>query len=247
MAVATQVQHHIKCKPGDIGKTVLLPGDPGRAKLIASYFEDARPIAENREFHTFTGRVDGVTVSTISTGVGAPSASITVEEAINIGARNLIRVGTCGALQEDIVPGELIIATAAVRGDGTTPEYIPLSYPAVADFTLLRALVDAAEELGIDYRLGIVRTHDAFYIESPFAHGDYRQRIKVWSDSKVLAVENEAAAIFVVSSLRGCAGAALLVPAGNLVTGREIKSPDEIEKGIDAMIRVALRAAVKLG
>ncbi|MBC7077030.1 MAG: uridine phosphorylase, partial [Synergistales bacterium] len=127
-----EVQHHIKCKPGDIGKTVLLPGDPRRAKLIASYFEDARPVAANREFYTFTGKVDGVTVSTISTGVGAPSASIAVEEAINIGARNLIRVGTCGALQADIAPGHLIIATGAVRGEGTTPEYVPLSYPAIA-------------------------------------------------------------------------------------------------------------------
>ncbi|MCR4402997.1 MAG: nucleoside phosphorylase [Firmicutes bacterium] len=242
-----EVQHHIRCKPGDIGRTVLLPGDPARAKVIAGYLEDARHVAANREFYTYTGRVDGVTVSTISTGVGAPSASIAVEEAINVGARNLIRVGTCGALQADIAPGQLIIATGAVRGEGTTPEYVPLSYPAVADFTLLRALVDAAEELGIDYRLGIVRTHDAFYIESPFAHGDYRHRIKVWSDSRVLAVENEASAVFVVSSLRGSAGAALLVPAGNLITGHEIKSPSEIENGIDAMIRVALRAAVRLG
>jgi len=241
------LQHHIKCKPGDLGRSVLLPGDLERAKLISTFMDRPRHVASSREFNTYTGEFQDVPVSVISTGVGAPSASIVVEEAIKVGARNMIRVGTCGALQPNVHPGDLIIATAAVRGDGTTPEYIDMSYPAVADFHLVRALVDAADELGASYHLGVIRTHDAFYMESPFAHGDYRARTAHWTEANVLAVENEASAIFVISNLRRCAGACILVPAGNLLTGEEIKHADEMSCAIDLMIRVALRAAAKMG
>ena len=147
-----ELQHHIKCKPGDLGRSVLLPGDLERARLISTYMDNPRHVASSREFNTYTGAYQGVPVSVISTGVGAPSASIVVEEAIEVGARNMIRVGTCGALQPDVRPGDLVIATGAVRGDGTTPEYIDMSYPAVADFHLVRALVDACLAREADYR-----------------------------------------------------------------------------------------------
>lgn len=242
-----ELQHHIKCKPGDLAHSVLLPGDLKGAQLISTHMDNPRQVASNREFNTYTGAYQGVPASVISTGVGAPSASIVVEEAIKVGARNMIRVATCGALQPDVHPGDLIIATAAVRGDGTTPGYIDMSYPAIADFHLVRALVDAARELGVSYHLGVIRTHDAFYVESPFAYGDYRARTACWTEANVLAVENEASAIFVISSLRGCRGACLLVPAGNLLTGEEIRHPNEISDAIDLMIRIALRAAAMMG
>ncbi|RKX53589.1 MAG: uridine phosphorylase [Thermotoga sp.] len=236
------MEHHILCKKNDIGKVVLLPGDPGRCKFIMDLMDESHLVSSNREFTTYTGKKDGVTVSCTSTGIGCPSASIAAEELINIGAKYLIRVGTCGSLQKDIGIGELIIVSGAVRGDGTSKEYVPIEYPAVASFEVVKALVEAAEAFNIKFHLGIVRTHDAFYIESPFAHGNYKERIKVWTDSNVLAVENESAAIFIVSSLRKVKAGALLVPAGNLITGIEA-SKEDVHTSIVNMIRVALKAS----
>jgi uridine phosphorylase len=124
---------HIACAPGDIAPAVLLPGDPGRVGRMAAQLDDVREIAASREFTTVTGTTGGVPVTITSTGVGAPSTSIAVEELWNLGARLFIRVGTCGGIQDATRSGDLVIATGAVRGDGTSPEYIDLSYPAVAD------------------------------------------------------------------------------------------------------------------
>jgi len=236
------MEHHILCEKNDVGKVVLLPGDPERCKLISSLLDEPHLIASNREFVTYTGKRNGATISCTSTGVGCPSASIATEELINVGAKYFIRVGTCGSLQEDLGIGELIIVTGAVRGDGTSKEYIPIEYPALASFRVVKALVESAEKLNINYHLGIVRTHDAFYTESPFAHENYKNKIKIWTESNVLAVENEAASIFVVSSLRKVYAGALLIPAGNLITGVEAKKED-IKDSIRNMIKVALGAS----
>ena len=238
-------QHHLGLLPGDVGRTVLLPGDPKRTDVIASFWDNPRKVADQREFVTWTGSYKGVRLSTTSTGIGCPSTAIAVEELANVGARHLIRVGTCGAFQPELAPGTLVIATGAVRGDGTSIEYIPVEYPAVADFRVVGALRAAAERLGEPYVMGIVRTHDAFYIESPLAHGDWRRRIGPWVDAGVLAVENESSTLFVVSSLRRVAAGTILVCAGNLVNKVEYAASMLADR-IKAMIRVACEAAVIL-
>ena len=127
------LQYHIRCKPGDVAKYVILPGDPGRVPLIASYLDSARKIAENREYVTYTGTWKGIGISVTSTGIGCPAATIAVEELANIGAEVFIRLGTCGGIDPSVHAGHIIVAEASVRGDGATKEYLPVEYPAVGD------------------------------------------------------------------------------------------------------------------
>ncbi len=209
-------QHHIGCVTGDVAPSVLLPGSLKRVQTIAHMFDETRHVATNREYITYSGQVGDVPISVTSTGIGCPSAAIAVEELIHIGARLLIRVGTCGALQPNIEPGDVIVATGAVRGDGTSREYVPLEYPALADYRVVAALVGACSTLGLRPHVGIIRSHDAFYVESPMAHGDWRHRIHPWVESNALAVENESSAIFVISSLRKVMAGTILVAAGSL-------------------------------
>ena len=183
--VHSERQHHIDMVKGDVAPTVLIPGDPGRVEVFASLMDDAKKVAEKREYITYTGTKDGVPVSCTSTGLGTPPTAIGVEELIRIGAKNIIRIGTCGAIQDFLEPGHMIIATGAVRGEHTSEEFISMEYPAVADYRVVRALVDACEKLGLPYHLGIIRTHDAFYLESPWALGDFRVRLKPWVDMGV--------------------------------------------------------------
>ena len=243
----TLPQHHLDLKPGDVGNTVLLPGDPKRTDFIASFFDDAERIADKREYVTWTGTYRGVRISTTSTGIGCPSAAIAVEELANVGARTVIRVGTCGTFQEEIEQGTLIVATGAVRGEGTTTEYIPVEYPAVADLDAAWTLRRIARERDLPHVVGGVRSHDAFYIESPWAHGDYRGRIDPWVRAGVLAVENETAAVFVVGALRGLRSASLLVGAGSLLgEPGEPPDPERLGEGLRRAIEVACEAAVAL-
>src|SRR5436190_13844700 len=137
-------QYHIRSKPGDVGEAVLLPGDPGRVESIARLLDHPRLIANNREYITYTGDLGSRTVSVCSTGIGSPSTAIAVEELAAIGATTFIRVGTTGSIQSDVHFSDLVIATAAVRDEGTTPGYVPLPYPAVADFELVSAMMGAA-------------------------------------------------------------------------------------------------------
>lgn len=232
--------------PGDVGKTVLLPGDPGRVQFIASFFDEAKHIATNREFVTYTGEYKGVKISCTSTGIGCPSASIVLEELANVGAQNFIRVGTCGALQPEMKPGDIIIATAAVRGDGTSTEYVPIEYPAVADHFVTSTLIASAKVLGADFRLGVIRSHDAFYIESPLAHGNWSSRIKWWTEMGVLAVENESSALFVVANYRKVKAGTILVVAGNLATSSEAEDRKTLEKPLELAIKIACESATLL-
>src|SRR5437868_12346105 len=160
-----EVQYHIRCKPGDVGDAVLLPGDPGRVESIAKLLDRPRLIAGNREFTTYTGELDGRPVSVCSTGIGSPSTAIAVEELMAIGAKTFIRVGTTGSIQKGVGFGDLVIATAAVRDEGTTPGYVPLAYPAVADFELLSAMVATARTAKQRAHTGIVRSHDSLYTD----------------------------------------------------------------------------------
>lgn len=234
-------QHHIDMGKGDIAPTVLIPGDPGRVEVFASLMDDAKKIAEKREYITYTGTKDGVPISCTSTGLGTPPTAIGVEELIRIGAKNIIRIGTCGAIQSFLEPGHMIIATGAVRGEHTSEELISMEYPAVADYRIVRALVDACEKLELPYHLGIIRTHDAFYLESPWALGDYRARLKPWVDMGVLALENESSTLFTICSMQGIRAGTILASGYSILEehDEQIHQEENIRKMVSAGIEAA--------
>ena len=208
--------YHIHCKPGDVGRYVLLPGDPFRTDLIASYFDDAKLVAHNREHKTWTGTLNGVKVSVTSTGMGCPSAAIAVEELIKCGADTFIRVGTAGRVCDKAYDETLdgVINTAAVRDEGTTIHYIPLEYPAVADRHVVDALARAAKKLGYNFAEGITQSKDSFYgqhePEAMPAEGRLKERWEAWRRGNVMSSEMESAAIFVISSIRGCRASSIM-------------------------------------
>ncbi|RLG40616.1 MAG: nucleoside phosphorylase [Thermoproteota archaeon] len=239
------IQPHIMCGPGDIAKYVLLPGDPKRAEKIAKFFDEYRLVAEYRQYVTFTGRYKGILVSVTSTGIGCPAAAIAVEELARIGAKCFIRVGTTGAIQPKIEIGDIIVATAAVRADGTTRAYAPPEYPAVASPDVVRALLSAAKSLGIEVRSGIVVTGDAFYAENA-------ETVKSWSSLGVLSLEMEASVIFLLSQIKKLRAGAILAVDGNIVKGTrkgEFKKGEKkgeldprVQKAIELETKVALEA-----
>lgn len=151
-------EYHIKTGKNEIGKYVILPGDPKRSAKIAAYLDDAKLVADNREFVTYTGYLEGEKVSVTSTGIGGPSAAIALEELVHCGADTFIRVGTCGAMQLDIMGGDIVVATGAVRMEGTSKEYAPIEYPAVASYPVIQALTKACETTGVRYHTGIVQS-----------------------------------------------------------------------------------------
>ena len=208
--------YHIHCNPGDVGRYVLLPGDPFRTDLIASYFDDARLVAHNREHKTWTGTLNGVKVSVTSTGMGCPSAAIAVEELIKCGADTFIRVGTAGRVCDKAYDETLdgVINTAAVRDEGTTIHYIPIEYPAVADRHVVDALARAAKKLGYNFAEGITQSKDSFYgqhePEAMPAEGRLKERWEAWRRGNVMSSEMESAAIFVISSIRGCRASSIM-------------------------------------
>ena len=199
-------QYHIGLREGDIGKYVLLPGDPKRCKKIAAYFDDAVLAADNREYTTYTGYLNGEKVSVTSTGIGGPSAAIALEELVNIGAETFIRVGTCGGIDIDVKGGDIVIATGAVRMDGTSKEYAPIEFPAVADIDIVNALTQACDYLGEKYHRGIVQCKDSFYGQHnpeimPVSY-ELSNKWNAWKRLGVLASEMESAALFVTASFR---------------------------------------------
>lgn len=201
-------QYHIQIAPGEVGRYVILPGDPGRCDEIASLFDEPKLIAYNREFKTYTGYVAGEKVSVCSTGIGGPSAAIAVEELSKVGADTFIRVGTCGGMQLDIESGDVVVGTAAVRAEGTSKEIAPIEYPAVADFDVTSALIQAAWESGKKTHSGVVQCKDAFYGQhSPESRAVSYELIgkwEAWKKMGCLASEMESAAIFILCSLLRC-------------------------------------------
>lgn len=210
------IMYHVHLKPGDIGRYVLVPGDPFRTDLIASFFDDARLVAHNREHKTWTGYLDGEKVSVTSTGMGCPSTAICLEELIKCGADTFIRVGTAGRVCDEAMDETLdgVINTAAVRDEGTTIHYIPIEYPAVADRHVVDALAQAAEKLAYNYAEGITQSKDSFYGQhEPYnmpAESRLNERWEAWRRGKVYTSEMEAAALFVISSIRGCRASSIM-------------------------------------
>ena len=156
-------QFHIHCVEGDVGRYVILPGDPGRCESIAALFDDAKHVGQNREYNIYTGYLLGEKVSVCSTGIGGPSASIAMEELHNIGADTFIRTGTCGGINLKVQSGDIVVATGAIRFEHTSREYAPLEYPAVANLDVTLALRDAAVAMGKTTHVGVVQCKDAFY------------------------------------------------------------------------------------
>ncbi len=238
-------QYHIQLKPGEVGKYVILPGDPKRCEKIAKYFDDAKLMADSREFVTYTGYLDGVKVSVTSTGIGGPSASIAMEELVRCGADTFIRVGTCGGMQENIIGGDIIIANGAIRMEGTSKEYAPIEFPAVSDIHVLNALMKAAEETGNPYHVGVVQCKDAFYGQhepetKPVSY-ELKDKWEAWLRCGCLGSEMESAALFVVGSyLRVRVGSAFLVVANQEREKKGLSNPQVHDTEI--AIKVAVEA-----
>lgn len=217
-AQGTGKQYHTGVGPEDIGKYVILPGDPKRCVKIAEHFDNPVLVADSREYVTYTGTIDGVKVSVTSTGIGGPSASIAIQELSKCGAHTFIRVGTCGGMQEDIIGGDVVIANGAIRMEGTSREYAPIEYPAVPDFCVTNALNRAAEDLGIRHHVGVVQCKDSFFGQHepevmPVSY-ELEKKWQAWLRMGCLASEMESAALFIAGSfLRVRVGSCFLVVA----------------------------------
>lgn len=236
------MEPHIQCSRGQISQSVIIAGDPGRIDRIKAYLENVEEIAYNREFKTIVGEYKGREITATSTGIGGPSAAIAIEELINCGAENIIRIGSCGAIQKDIDLGELIIAIGAVREDGASKMYVGENYPAVGDFFLTRKLVDKAEEMKLGYRLGLVRSHDSFYIDNEEEVMDY------YSGKNILGSDMETSILFTLASLRGIRAASVLnnvvLYGSDVKTGIEdfVKEAEKTKEGEENQIILALES-----
>ena len=238
-------QYHVGLRPGDIGEYVILPGDPHRVPKIAAYFDNPVKVADSREFVTYTGTLDGVKVSCTSTGVGGPSASIALEELCNVGGKTFIRVGTCGGMDINVKGGDIVIATGAVRQDGTSKEYAPIEYPAVPDVTVAASLVFAARDLGYKYHTGVVQCKDAFYGQHmpealPNSH-ELLNKWDAWLRLGCKASEMESSTLFIVGAYRKVrVGSVFLVVANQ--ERAKAGLPNRQEHDTDRAIRVAIEA-----
>ncbi len=248
MRVESTVQYHVHLRPGDVGKSVLLPGDPGRCELIASYFENPRFIASNREYTTYTGALLGEPVSVTSTGIGCPSTAIAVEELIKLGVHTFIRVGTAGAVQEDGHIGDLAIVTGAIRDEGTTAQYLPIEYPAIANLDIVVALRSAAIRFGLPYHVGVSHSKDSFYGEIEPARmpisGHLLSRWKAWKEGGAICSEMESSTLFILAGIyRKRAGSVVLIIGDPT---EKIKTPEEKTRH-DALLDInrAIRVSVE--
>ena len=226
---------HVRAEPGDFAESVLLPGDPLRAEYIAeNFFDDARLVTRERGMLGYTGTYKGKPVSVQTTGMGCPSASIVTEELVQLGAKNLLRVGTCGGYDPNLQLGDLIVATAATPQDGTVSSITQgIPYAPAAHFDIVHAAHHAAEGAGRRTSVGPIVSSDLFYdpTEKP---------AELWGNLGVLAVEMEAAAIFTIAAMRGVRAGCLLTVSDTI--GREIVriSDEELRNAVDNMMALAL-------
>ena len=239
------MQYHIACRPGDVARYVLLPGDPERVPKISSLWNEAREVAFHREYRTHTGRYKGVPISVTSTGIGGPSTAIAVEELAAIGANTFIRVGSTGAIQPGIEIGDLIIAKAAVRLEGTSKQYVRVEYPAVADLEATLALIEAAESLDLRYHLGITASTDSFYLGQgrPGLNGYFpsfaRDIVDDLRQANVTNFEMEAATLFTLAGVYGLRAGCVCAVFANRVT-------DEFGKAGEREAAMVASEAVKI-
>ncbi len=207
---------HLHIKQGDVGRYVLLPGDPGRCEKIARYFDNPHFVAQNREYVTWTGSLLGEKVSVTSTGIGSPSSAIAIEELIEAGADTFIRVGSSGSMQPDVHYGDLVVATASIRDEGTSLHYLPVEFPAVANPDVVNALRDGSRSLGYKTHCGVVQSKDSFYGEvertrMPMATR-LEERWSAWTAGGAVSSEMESSILFILGSIyRKRTGTVLMV------------------------------------
>ncbi len=239
----TGVQYHLHTRKGDVGRYAILPGDPKRVPLIASRLDDARLVADSREFVTYTGTLLGEKVTVTSTGIGGPSAAIAMEELWKCGTDTFVRMGTCGGIALPVMGGDIVVATAAVRMEGTSREYAPIEFPAVADFSVVSALRDAAISLGCRTHLGVVQCKDSFYGQHdpdamPVSY-ELREKWEAWKRLGVLASEMESAALFTVAAALGARCGSIFFVVGNQereALGMDNPKLHDTEKAIEAAV-----------
>ena len=240
--------YHLQVAPGNLGGFVLLPGDPGRVERIARLLDQPRLVASNREYTTWTGALAGVAVSVTSTGIGGPSTAIAVEELCDLGAHTLIRVGTCGGMQARVGVGDLVLAMAAVRDEGTSAQYVPTGWPATAHVGVLDALRSAAAARAVRHHVGTVQSKDSFYGEMrpgrmPVA-AELEARWRAWVAAGVLASEMECAALFTVAAVRDVRAGAVLACVNATPVDAAMPAPGEL--ALDDLLEVAVDAVRRL-
>jgi uridine phosphorylase len=242
-------QYHIGTSKDDVGKYVILPGDPGRCAKIAQYFDNPVKVGQNREYVTYTGYLDGTKVSVCSTGIGGPSASIALEELVMNGCHTFIRIGTCGGMQLDVMSGDVMVSTASIRMEGTTREYAPIEFPAVANLDVTNALIAACKKLNMPYKVGVTQSKDSFYGQhrpETLPNGDeLLRKWKAWLALDCKASEMESAALFIVGQyLRVRVGSCFLVVANQERAAAGLENPQVHDT--DGAIRVAVEALREL-
>ena len=247
MLKTDEKQYHINASAGEIGKYCLLPGDPGRCEKIAAYLDGAYHLSTNREYNIYCGYLDGELVTVCSTGIGGPSTAIAVEELTACGADTFIRIGTCGGISLDTKAGDVVIASGAVRQDGTSREYAPIEFPAVASAEVLFALSSSAKELSMPTRVGVVQSKDSFYgqhspMRMPTA-SELTEKWQAWKALGVLASEMEASTLFTVSAALGVSAGAVFSCVWNQERFNAGLDSDDAEcHDTDRAIRVAIGA-----
>lgn len=249
LAYAENEEFHLKIKKGDIGKYVILCGDPGRCEKIASYFDEAEFVVSNREYTIYTGMLNGTKVSVCSTGIGGPSAAIALEELVHCDADTFIRVGTSGGMDADVQGGDVVIATGAIRMEGTTKEYAPIEFPAVADYRIVQALVEASKKFPGRTHVGVLQCKDSFYGQHdpdsmPVGY-ELKNKWDAWMQCGALASEMESAALFVVGSVRRVRVGSIMLVLGNQ-TRRRLGLEDTICMDTERAIQIAVEAMRKL-
>ena len=242
-------EYHTNLNKDDIGEYVILPGDPGRCEQIASYFDNPKFITSRREYCTYTGTLNGVKVSVVSTGIGGPSASIAMEELCNLGAKTFIRVGTCGGMQLDVRGGDVVIGNASVRFEGTSKEYCPIEYPAVSNLDVTNALVSAAKKLNANYHVGVVQCKDSFFGQHqpellPNSN-ELLTKWDAWIKMGCLASEMESAALFICAMYRKVRCGAIFLCVANQERAKKGLDNSQVHNTAGA-IKIAIEAIKEL-
>ena len=242
-------QYHTGVGPEDIGKYVILTGDPKRVPKIAQALDDAQCMADQREYVTYTGMLEGEKVSVTSTGIGGPSAAIAMDELVKCGAHTFIRVGTCGGMQTQVLGGDLIIATGAIRMEGTSREFAPIEYPAVADVHVVMALMEAAQEANLRHHVGVVQCKDSFFGEHepqimPVSY-ELENKWEAWLRMGALGSEMESAALMIAASFFRVRMGTVLLALANQERERQGLSNEQVHETAGA-IDTALGAMRKL-
>ena len=235
-------EFHLKCEKGDVSEYVMLVGNPQRAERIATMLENAKLVNENRYLYVFTGYFKGERLTIATTGMGAPSTAIVLEELVNLGGKYFIRVGSAGGISPNLNVGDVVIATGSIRDDGTTPYYLKQTFPAVPDFEVLKTIMETGKEIKPDIDYGVVISEDPFYI--PYSDREMELFVK----ANVKAIEMESGCVFIVSQYRGVKAGALFALDGN-VTLKQMKvqgHDDLYKKGEDSAIAIGLESLYRL-